>query len=243
MLKTFEFFNHLNFNIISDFVLRISNFILFMKILGITPARGGSKSIYKKNINPLAGKPLIAWTIEAALQSKLLNEYLVSTEDSEISAVAKKYGAHVLDRPKELATDEATSLSVLQHVLKNKPADIVVLLQCTSPVREAGLIDRCIQQFLDSHADSLATGFVCKHYEWGTYSARRQHLEGWFHDDGSVYVTKAECIHTGALWGEKKEHFITTREQNFEIDDEFEFWLNEKILDDHARVQSLTHEH
>ena len=63
MLKTFEFFNHLNFNIISDFVLRISNFILFMKILGITPARGGRKSIYKKNINSLAGKPLIAWTI------------------------------------------------------------------------------------------------------------------------------------------------------------------------------------
>src|SRR3989442_1009086 len=136
-------------------------------ILGVTPARGGSKGVPRKNIRPLCGKTLIAWTVEAAKASKLLDRYVVSTDDNEIANVARKNGAAVLERPDDLATDEASTLSVLQHVLQHIPAETVVLLQATSPVREPDLIDRCIQRFLETKADSLATGFICKYVEYG----------------------------------------------------------------------------
>lgn len=199
-------------------------------ILGITPARGGSKTIPHKNIRMIAGKPLLGWTIEAALTSKLLDRYVVSTENKRIAKIARSFKAEVVDRPARLATDKATTLSVIQDLLQKIPADIVVILQCTSPVREPGLIDRCIRTFLKTKVDSLATGFVCKLYEWGTYSARRQQLKGWFHDDGNVYVTKASLIREGRLWGEKRHCLAISKEQNFEIDDDFDFWLNEQIL-------------
>ena len=93
-------------------------------ILGITPARGRSKGIPKKNIRMICGEPLIAWTIEAARQSKLLDRYVISTEDAEIAEISTKYGAEVIERSSELATDEASTLSVLQDVLKQIDADI-----------------------------------------------------------------------------------------------------------------------
>ncbi len=201
-----------------------------MTILGITPARGGSKGIPQKNIKEIAGKPLIAWTIEAAQRSQLLDRYVVSTEDPAIAEVSRQWGAEVVPRPPNLATDDATTLSVLQHVLEIIDADIVVLLQCTSPVRDEGLIDRCIQRFHETGADSVATGYMCNLFQWGTYSARRQELREFFHDDGNTYVIRADLIREGTLWGEKMEVMLTSREQNFEIDDEFDFWLNEQIL-------------
>lgn len=199
-------------------------------ILGITPARGGSKGIPRKNIKELCGKPLIAWTIETAKQSKLLDRYVVSTEDTEIAQIAEKYGAEVIERPLELATDEASTLSVLQDVLKKIDADVVVVLQATSPIREAGLIDSCIKRFLNTGADSLATGFICKYQEYGTSGLRRQDINGFFYDDGSVYVINADLIRMGDRFGKKIERVITDREQNIEIDDEFDFWVTEQAL-------------
>ena len=199
-------------------------------ILGITPARGKSKGVPRKNIRPLAGKPLIAWTIEAARQSRLLSRYVVSTEDPEISEVARRYGAEVIPRPADLAADETSTLSVLQHVLEKVAADVVVLLQATSPVREPGLIDSCIRRFLDSRADSLATGFVCKLKEYGTHSHRRQEIPGFFCDDGNVYILWAELLRKGNRFGQRIERVILDREQNVEIDDEFDFWLAEQLI-------------
>ena len=199
-------------------------------ILGVTPARGGSKGIPKKNTKMLCGKPLIAWTIEAARQAKLLNRYVVSTEDEEIARISREYGAEVINRPKELASDEATTLSVLQHVLKQIDANTVVLLQCTSPIRGKDLIDKCISKFLETGTDVLATGSICSLYEWGTYSDRRQNLDGFFHDDGNVYVFKSDLLKEGKLWSSNFETVLTRKEENFEIDDDFDFWLNEQIL-------------
>lgn len=208
-------------------------------ILGITPARGGSKIIPRKNIKKIYGKPLIAWTIGAAKKSKLLDRYIVSTEDREIASISNRFGAEVLDRPKQLAGDSATTLSVLKDIINKIDCDIVVLLQCTSPVRENGLIDKCIKKFLISKADSLATGFMCNLFEWGTYSARRQDLEVFFHDDGSVYVLKADLIRKAKkwsdVWGKKKQTVLTDKEENFEIDDAFDFWINEQILKKRAK--------
>ncbi len=199
-------------------------------ILGITPARGGSKGIPKKNIRMICGKPLIAWTIEAARQSRLLDRYIVSTEDAEIAEVSRKYGAEVVERPPELATDQASTLSVLQDVLKRIDAGTVVVLQATSPIRNPDLIDCCVKQFLDKDADSLATGFICKYQEYGTSMLRRQDIDGFFYDDGNIYVIKADLIRKGDRYGKKIERVITDGEQNIDIDDEFDFWIAEQVL-------------
>ena len=199
-------------------------------ILGITPARGGSKGIPGKNIKQINGKPLITWTIEAAKKSKYLNKYVVSTEDNEIAGIANEYGAEVLKRPLELATDEASTLSVLQHTVSEIPCDIVVLLQATSPIRRGGLIDECIREFLDNEYDSLATGFICKYIEYGKGNMRRQDIEGFFYDDGNIYVIKADLIERGERYGEKIGRKVISRWENTEIDDKFDLWLGEQIL-------------
>lgn len=207
-------------------------------ILGITPARGGSKEIPRKNIKIIAGKPLIAWTIEAAKKSRLIDRYVVSTEDEEVAGIARQFGAEVLYRPYEFATDEASTLSVLQHAVEQIPCNIVVLLQPTSPVRRRGLIDECISEYLKNEHDSLATGFMCKYIEYTKdveynktgSELRRQEIEGYFYDDGNVYVIKADLLKKGSRYGKKIGRKIISRWENVEIDDEFDFWVAEKIL-------------
>jgi N-acylneuraminate cytidylyltransferase len=204
-------------------------------ILGVTPARGGSKGIPKKNIREICGKPLIAWTIEAAQHSRLIDRFVVSTEDPEIAEVSRLWNAEVIDRPSELAMDDATTLSVLQDLIKKIDADPIVLLQCTSPVRDPGLIDQCIEKFHKTGADALATGYMCSLFKWGTYSARRQELDPFFHDDGNVYVIATDNITAGDLFQGKREIVLTGRECNFEIDEEFDFWINDQILQKRER--------
>jgi CMP-N-acetylneuraminic acid synthetase len=199
-------------------------------ILGITPARGGSKGIPGKNIKDLFGKPLIAWTIEAAKESKMIDRYVVSTEDEEIAAISREYGADVIERAPELATDEATTLSVLKHAIEKIPCDSVVLLQATSPIRRGGLIDECIREFIDNEYDSLATGFTCKFIEYGKGNMRRQDIDGFFYDDGNIYVIKADLIERGERYGEKIGRKVISRWENTEIDDKFDLWLGEQIL-------------
>ena len=201
-----------------------------MNIIGITPARGGSKTIPRKNIKDISGKPLIAWTIEAVKESKMIDRYVVSTEDEEIAQIVRGYGVEVLPRPSELATDEVTTISVLQHAIEQIPCGIVVLLQDTSPIRRPGLIDECIKEFKDNDYDSLATGFICDYIEYGTNQLRRQDIEGFFYDDGNVYVIKADIIKKGDRCGKKIGRKVISRWENVEIDDEFDFWLAEQIL-------------
>ena len=199
-------------------------------ILGVTPARGGSKGVPRKNIRPLCGKPLLAWTIKAAQSARLLDDYVVSTEDTEIAQVAEEWGVRVVWRPPALATDEADTFPVLQHVLEEVPADTLVLLQATSPIRDPNLIDLCIQKFVDTRADSLATGFICKFVEYGKNDLRRQDIPGFFYDDGNVYVMDADMVRKGERYGKRIERELLDREQNVEIDDEFDLWLAEQIL-------------
>lgn len=209
-------------------------------ILGITPARGGSKGIPRKNIKTIAGKPLIAWTIEAARQSKLLDRYVVSTEDNEIAKISTDYGAEVLNRPAELAADEVATISVLQHAVEHIPCDIVVLLQATSPIRRPGLVDDCIREFKNNRYDSLATGFICKYVEYGKNELRRQDIKGFFYDDGNVYVIKADLIKKGDRYGKKIGEKNVTKWENIEIDDEVDFWIADKILRDSSFLTDKT---
>lgn len=199
-------------------------------VLGLIPARGGSKGIPRKNIKPIAGKPLLAWSIEHAQASRLIDRFVVSTEDAEIAQIARDLGAEVLMRPAELATDEASTLPVLEHAVGLIPCDTVVLLQATSPIRGPGLIDECIKEFRAGGYDSLATGFICTFVEYGKNTQRRQDIEGFFYDDGNVYVIDAGIIRAGDRYGDKIGRKIISRRENVEIDDEFDFWLAQKVL-------------
>lgn len=138
-----------------------------MYILGVIPARGGSKSVPRKNIRLLAGKPLIAYTIETAQKCEILNRTVVSTDDDEIAEIAKKYGGDVpFMRPKELALDVTPTLPVLQHAVsfietnENVHVDVIVLLDPTSPTRRIEDIEECIQKLEQENADSVVT--ICE---------------------------------------------------------------------------------
>lgn len=199
--------------------------------LGLIPARGGSKGVPGKNIKMIYGKPLIVWTVEKALECKNLDWIVVSTDSEEIAAIAKDAGAEILMRPAELSTDTASTLSVMKHALSVYQADIVTLLQATSPCRSEGLIDSCIEEFIDGDYDSLATGFICNYKEYGKNNLPRQQIEGFFYDDGNVYVMKADMVRGGDRYGRKICRKIISRYESAEIDDMYDFWLLEKTLE------------
>ena len=147
-----------------------------MEILAIIPARGGSKGIPGKNIKELAGRPLIAYTIDAALESKYVNRVVVSTENDKIADVAASLSAEVLPRPMELAQDETKTAPVLLHVVEelekqNYKPDVVVLLQATCPLRNSKELDEAIELFLSKQKDGVDSVFAAKelgvtHSKW-----------------------------------------------------------------------------
>src|SRR5215472_8005549 len=123
------------------------------EILAMIPARGGSQGIPGKNLRPLAGRPLIAWSIAAAQQSRLVSRILVSTDDEEIAAVARAYGAEVpFIRPADLALNDTRDLPVFQHAIdwlernEGYVPDVVVQLRPTSPLRPPGLLDEAVER-------------------------------------------------------------------------------------------------
>lgn len=197
-----------------------------MKILGLIPARGGSKGVPKKNIKLLGRKPLIEYTLDDAKNSKLLTEIVVSTDDEEIAIAAEISGLKPpFLRPAEYAQDASTSLEVVQHAIaffesQNIFYDAVCLLQPTNPFREKGFIDKAIEKFINSNADSLVSVLQIPH-EFNPHWAfeenelgllkiatgedkiipRRQELPKSFHRDGSIYITKTAVIKNGSLYG------------------------------------------
>jgi len=199
-------------------------------MLGIIPARGGSKGIPNKNIKSIAGKPLIAWTIEAAQQSKLLDDFIVSTDSAEIAEISQQYGSKYTQRPKHLATDTSLIIDTLQDLVEKIPCDTIVLLQPTSPIRNDLLIDACISLYKSTKTDVVVTGFNCKYKPFGTTTKRRQDTKGFFYNDGNVMVINKDIIKQGKLFTDNFKTIYTSREENIEIDDDFDFWLAEKVL-------------
>ena len=200
--------------------------------VAVIPARGGSKGLPGKNIRPLAGKPLIAWSVEAAIESTLVDRVVVSTDDAEIAQVAIDFGAEVLPRPEILATDEATTISVLTYVAHQLPlADTLVVLQPTSPLRRKTLLDECIRTYEQGRYSNLATGYWCKVQEFGSHNnTRRQDYKGFFYDDGSVYILSRELVERGLWYGDSICRYITERHENYEIDDEVDFEILEALM-------------
>lgn len=133
-----------------------------MKVLGITLARGGSKSVPYKNIRPLLGKPLIFYTIKEALKCKLLDDYIISTDSKKIKKIAKDYGANVpFLRPKNISKDNTTSVDSLKHAvnfmekLKGLKYDFVIEIMCTNPLKTSKDIDGCVHKLIKTKADSV----------------------------------------------------------------------------------------
>ena len=129
-----------------------------MDVVGLVPARAGSKAIPRKNLAPVAGKPLLQWTLDAARESELVTRVVVSTEWEEAAGLAGALGADVLERPAELAQNGTPMLDVVRHALAQLDAcDVLVLLQPTSPLRRAAHVDACVRLLLETDADSVVT--------------------------------------------------------------------------------------
>lgn len=178
----------------------------------IIPARGGSKGIKKKNIVDLHGQPLISYTIEQAKASELIETVYVSTDDEEIAAVSKSWGASIIDRPDALADDEASTESALLHAIdwlteRGHHPEVITLLQCTCPLRRKQDIDDAVSLVTDEGYDSALS--CCPEYEFywtvedGTATPlnydpqerpRRQEMERRYQETGSIYVTTREIL-------------------------------------------------
>ncbi|MDR2456347.1 MAG: acylneuraminate cytidylyltransferase family protein, partial [Deltaproteobacteria bacterium] len=197
-----------------------------LKAAAVIPARGGSKGVPRKNAREICGHPLIAWSIADALRAELIYRTIVSTEDEEIAFIARRYGAEVIKRPLELAEDHVPTREVLSHALESlsPPPPVLVLLQPTSPVRRPGLVDRSIAAFLDGGFDSLATGQMVLQYPPHGVEHRRQDVKEVFVNDGSVVVMRAANL-SSSLFGSKAGTMVTSREENVDIDEPFDFWL------------------
>ena len=224
------------------------------KILAIIPARGGSKGVPRKNIKELGGMPLLAYTTESALQSKLIDRLILSSEDETIIETAKNLGLEVpFVRPQELAKDQSGSLEVVQHAVEFLEQqgdfyDAILLLQPTSPFREKGFIDRAIKNFIQSKADALVSVLPVPHQfnpHWvfekdvqgflniatGDQSIikRRQDLPNAYFRDGSIYLTKTEVIKQGSFFGEKLSY----------IESNSDFYVNIDTLADWVKAEEM----
>lgn len=177
-----------------------------MRAIAIIPARGGSKGIPRKNIIPFHGKPLIYWSIKAALEAELIDAVQVSTDDAEIAAVSRQAGAQVIMRPDDISNDIASSEDALIHALSqlDERPELTVFLQCTSPLTHSQDIDNCIRKLLDSNADSAFTATESHRFIWKNCNQasgvnhnpaerkRRQELEKEYAENGAVYVMRTE---------------------------------------------------
>ncbi len=171
-----------------------------MNHLAIIPARGGSKGLKDKNIAPLCGKPLISYTIEAAIESKVFDKIIVSTDSKKIADASK--GVDILMRPKCYATDKIPIMPVILHALEsyNEGYDIVTVLQPTSPLRTATHIKEAFKRFKDTKADSLLSVKEELHTIWKvnkgivesvrSVEVNRQLLQPYYTGNGAIFITQ-----------------------------------------------------
>lgn len=224
------------------------------KILGLVPARGGSKRLLNKNIKPLAGKPLIAWTIEYAKKSKYMDSVFVSSDSKKILDISRNYGVNTpFLRPKELASDKAKTIDVILHVLdciskNNDNYDILVLLQPTSPLRTGSDIDKAIKFFFKKDARAIIS--VCKSNHkpsWtnilpkngnmgefldnGILKKNKSEFNNYYSLNGAIYI--ADCdylLKRKSFFGKESFAYVMPRKKSIDIDDELDFRLAEFLI-------------
>lgn len=234
-----------------------------IKVLAVIPARGGSKGIPRKNIKMLAGKPLIAYIIEAALKAKTQDKVIVSTEDEELAAIAREYDAEVpFLRPKELARDEVSLIPVVKHAMEYLDnqgwrAEIVVSLQPTSPLTEPHDIDNAVNKMLETNCDSVVSvERIEKHHPFRAMKLKgdrlfplteytsekylqKQDRPSAYGFNGAIYVRKKELLEKWSgedfALGDDARAIIMDSGKSVDINNPLDFLIAEAILKNKAR--------
>ena len=218
--------------------------------LAIIPARGGSKRLPRKNILDLCGKPLISWSIEAALKSKYISKVVVSSDDEEILNISSNFGADIIKRPYELANDTATTFDAVKHTIDNfENYDYIVLLQPTSPLRNEKHIDEAIELLEEKQADGIVSVCEMDHSPlWSNtlpkdgnmnnflrdevLNKRSQDLEKYYRINGAIYICKTEkfIVNKGFFLKENIFAYIMNRENSVDIDEKLDFIIAKNIM-------------
>lgn len=222
-------------------------------VIAVIPARGGSKSVPGKNVRPLGGKPLIAWSIDTARSCTLIDRVIVSTDDTEIARLARQWGAEVYDRPDHLATDNALVIDALRDLeyrlkAEGSKAEIMVLLEPTCPFRTVQDVSTCIERLVNEELDSIATFKVAElnpHRAWrlaggsahtfidGCVPWRpRQELPEAYQLSGDVYAYRYGALareELGLLFG-RSGAVIVDAAHTLDIDSERDFLLAELMI-------------
>lgn len=211
-----------------------------MKVVAIIPARGGSKGIPRKNLVLFRGKPLIQWTIEAALKSKYISDVVVSSDDDEILKEANKINdVLMIKRPSELAEDNSRTEPVLKHIIDTLSLnnyDFLILLQPTSPLRTFEDIDEAFSKFKNTNSDALISVCNLEHHPYKSFKIDengflkgiinndfpfypRQELPEVFRANGAIYIIKIEEFKkNNSLLTNKTIHFKMSKEKSLDID-------------------------
>lgn len=224
--------------------------------IAIIPARGGSKRLPRKNVLDLAGKPLIAWTIAAGLESKFVKRVMVSTDDEEIARISRQYGADVpFMRPETLAQDASASIDVLKYTLqelqrRGESYDYVLLLQPTSPLRSAAHIDSAIELLLAKQADAVVSVTELDHpIEWNNTLPENLSLDGFlparfkgvrsqdfpkrYRINGAIYISRVARMfaENAMVYDGNAYAYIMDRQFSIDIDDETDFLLARVLVE------------
>ena len=231
------------------------------RILAVIPARGGSKGLPGKNIRDLAGKPLIAWSIDAARQSKYVDEVIVSTDCAETARIAKACGGNVpFIRPSALATDEAKGIDVIAHALdwRNETSpqiDLVLVLQPTSPLRTHQDIDQAIELLFKKEARSMVSVCPVEHHPWWMnvlpenhsmkdflrpelINTNRQQLPPYYRLNGAIYLADISFLkQTRSFIADGTFAYLMPPENSIDIDTLLDFRLAELLLNDRKAAQ------
>jgi CMP-N,N'-diacetyllegionaminic acid synthase len=223
------------------------------RVIAVIPARGGSKSVPGKNIRLLAGKPLLAWSIDVAKRVTEIDRIIVSTDDSEIAATGRLNGVEIYPRPPHLATDEALVIDALKDLLQKllsegERPEWVILLEPTCPLRTGGDVRECLKVLSDGGYDSVATfkdAELNPHRAWRLVDGKpqvfiegaipwlpRQQLPKAFQLNGAVYVFRASLLaqETRSILVGKLGAVLMPRERSQDIDDETDFVICEALL-------------
>lgn len=225
------------------------------KILAIIPARGGSKRVPRKNVKLLVNKPLIIYTIEAALRSKYLDRIIVSTDDEKIAMVSGKYNIEIVKRPRHLATDKAKIVDAVFHILKdlekkNYIPENIILLQPTSPLRTTRDIDSSIELFLKNKCKPVISvykidqspywAFIKKRkyldpvLEWKYFEYQRQDLPKAYMPNGAIYISSVKDIKRNkGFYCSKILPYIMSQKTSIDIDKSIDFKSAEFLLRKH----------
>jgi CMP-N-acetylneuraminic acid synthetase len=223
-----------------------------IKIVAIIPARGGSKSIPRKNVKKLNGKPLIGYILETASSIDEIDRVIVSTEDMEIAAIAKEYGAEVpFIRPPELAGDEIGTLPVLQHAInyleekEDYKPDIIILLYATSPMLTHSRIEEAIRLISENNFDSVLSVVEDKGHYWiekqGKYERiypknpkNRQFTKPLFKENGAIYIIKRDILmEKNEIVGNNVGFLVMEKRETIDIDEPFDFEIVKTMMNAH----------